>query len=265
MKKIIAFAFVILSTINLYGSDLKNWEVSLYVYEGSSQNRLQAGIRDGATDGYDLLWDSVALLSSNPFNAYFYHPDWNTSSPFFWRDIKAFDVVKEWNFTVNSTMGVDALIVWDLTYVPVNEISLKLIDTENPDREIDMLLNNNYSFKSTGIRNFKLIARVLNYTTPSELLIVSDEPSLQSILTGPPAPSNVTVNPGNGAKVIRWDKVKEAVSYNVYRSADGYIFVRINSQPVLKEMYVDQNSERADFLYAVTAVDIKGFESRYGE
>lgn len=278
MKKIISFAFIIFSVLNLYGIDIKNWEASLYVYEGSAQNRLQAGIRDGATDGYDLLWDSPALLSPNGFNSFFYHPEWNLPSPYFWRDIKAFDGTKVWEFTVNSTNGANIIILWDLTYVPASEISLKLIDLDNPGVEIDMQLNNNYSFTSTGVKRFKLIATAVNYSLPSEATSVSEitpstpqeEPaisdsSLQTILTGPPAPSNITINPGNGARVIRWDKVKEAVSYNVYRSVDGINFFQINTNPVLKEMYVDPNSQKGNFYYCVSSVDVKGFESRCGE
>lgn len=277
MNRVIYFVSILFTSLNLYGIDVKNWEASLYVYEGTSQNRLQAGVRDGATDGYDLIWDSPALLSPDGFNSFFYHPEWNSPSPFFWRDIKAFDGIKVWEFTVNSANGANIIILWDLTYVPAGEISLKLIDLDNPEVKIDMQMNNNYSFTSTGVKKFNLIATTVNHSpseatsvseitpsTPQEGSVIINSPR-QTILTGPPAPSNITINPGNGARVIRWDKVNEAVSYNVYRSVDAIKFFQINSSPVLKEMYVDPNSEKGNFYYCVSSVDVKGFESRCGE
>ncbi|MBI4849375.1 MAG: hypothetical protein HY808_12515 [Nitrospirae bacterium] len=133
-----------------------NWQVTLWVKAGTADNRLVLGADDTATDGYDSIWDTYALLGGG-LEAYFSHPEWNMIHDVFQRDIRSHTpgATKTWSFAVNSTLAdTNFTITWDASTVPV-DYPLSLFDSA-AGQSTDMHSTGFYNFAYSGTRTFQV-------------------------------------------------------------------------------------------------------------
>lgn len=132
------------------------WEATIWVASGDGNLRLALGADETATDGFDNVWDSYAMLGGQ-LRPYFYRPDWHPVFKTYWRDIraKAPGNTTEWLFVIESSMTIkDVKITWDLSRVP-KDYSLSLID-DTTGQTIDMRTRASYNFVYASKRNFRV-------------------------------------------------------------------------------------------------------------
>jgi hypothetical protein len=134
-----------------------DWQAEITIQSGDASNRLVLGADSAATDGYDVTWDTYALMGGN-IQAYFPHPEWGMAHQEFQRDIKAHNPSStiEWSMTVYSTLtNAGFTISWGLNSLPESN-SIVLIDDSN-GQQTDMRSLSTYNFTYTGIRPFRII------------------------------------------------------------------------------------------------------------
>ncbi|MBI5056388.1 MAG: hypothetical protein HZB61_07225 [Nitrospirae bacterium] len=139
-----------------------NWQVTLWVKAGAADNRLVLGADDTATDGYDSIWDTYALLGGG-LEAYFSHPEWNIIHDVFQRDIRSHTpgASKTWSFVVNSTLAdTNFTITWDASTVPAN-YPLSFFDS-TAGQNADMHSTGFYNFAYSGTRTFQVTVTECN-------------------------------------------------------------------------------------------------------
>ena len=129
--------------------------------DGTVWNHIIAGVREGATDGYDSAWDTISMVEADdPVQAMFTHgilPEdknndgkidgWMCSIPdngygkeecSLWRDIRAFRGEQVWSFLILSTLnGSTVTLQWAFDSKPEN-INLVLVDLSEPEKDIDI-------------------------------------------------------------------------------------------------------------------------------
>lgn len=157
-RVIFVLAILILFSISLENNIFAapDWQVKLKVQSGNAYNNLILGTDSTATDGYDNIWDTYALLGGN-LQAYFPHPEWNMAHTKFQRDIRAHAPGQtiEWQMTVEYTQtGSTFTISWDLSNLPSNYPIILIDDSTN--QQIDMRGSDSYAFTYTGIRTFRI-------------------------------------------------------------------------------------------------------------
>ena len=157
-RLLLVIAIFIVSLIFLEGMApaSPDWQITLNVTAGNAQNRLVLGADSTATDGYDNLWDTYALLGGD-LQAYFPHPEWNMIHDVFQRDIRAHAPGQtiEWSMTVEyPATGTDITISWDLSYIP-STYPVYLIDNQT-NQQIDMRTSTQYTFIYNGTGTFRI-------------------------------------------------------------------------------------------------------------
>ncbi len=133
-----------------------DWQVEINVSSGSSYNRLVLGADSTATNGYDAIWDTYALMGGD-LEAYFPHPEWGLMHQDFHRDIRAHAVgtTIEWPMTVNSTLiNAGFIISWDLSALPAG-YPITLTD-ESTGQQTDMRSASSYNFTYTAMHSFSI-------------------------------------------------------------------------------------------------------------
>lgn len=171
MFKRLKLILILMAMILLFGmlsiaEAAPQWQATVWVASGGGNLRLVLGGDDTATDGFDNVWDSYAMLGGQ-LRPYFYRPDWHPVFKNYWRDIraKAPGNTTEWPFVIESDMyNKDVTLTWDLSLAPKN-YTLSIID-ETTGRVIDMRSSPSYKFLYTAARNF----RVAVYEPPEIVL-----------------------------------------------------------------------------------------------
>ena len=123
------------------------WKVDITASYGDDSNRLILGAATDATDGFENAYEGRAILAGR-LMAYFYHPEWNVDTPYFWSDIRAIDLPEEWVFYVTSDYtNKDIVLSWNID-VP-DTVQLYLID-ESSGTTIDMRASSSYTYRNTS-------------------------------------------------------------------------------------------------------------------
>jgi hypothetical protein len=231
-----------------------DWNITLKVTGGGVYDYCIAGVRVGATDGYDNAFDVLSppgSLLSTYINTYFPHVEWGPLYSKLRRDIKAPDLPKEWIFEVNSNILGELTIQWPDIKNAISDKKAVLVDMEGTGQEIDMQASSSFVFYNNG--------------NPIKFLVRISE--------GIPAPK-----PPEGLRarlifrkwvLLYWQRNRERdlAGYNVYRSTTpGSGYQRINDSLVSRKMisYTDKQIEKGKtYYYVVTAVNTSGGESRY--
>jgi hypothetical protein len=154
--------------------------------DGTVWNHLVAGVREGATDGFDSEWDTLAMVETDdPVQSMFIHgvtPEdnnndgmiekWTCDSPdsgygsyhcALWRDMKSFGSNRVWRFIVLSTLnGGNVTLDWSFEGKP-EKLDITLVDLTASATSTDMLNSKLYSYtnnfesgKKYGIHYFEL-------------------------------------------------------------------------------------------------------------
>ena len=133
-----------------------DWEIAIKVQSGTAYNNLVLGADATATNGYDAVWETYALMGGT-VEAYFPHAEWGLIHQEFHREIRAHNsgAAIEWPLTVNSSLtNANFTISWDLTSVP-QDYPVFLID-QSTGQQTDMRSAGSYSFTYTGSRSFRI-------------------------------------------------------------------------------------------------------------
>ncbi len=132
------------------------WSADILVSYNYELVRVNFGADESATDWFENRWDSRAMRGDR-LNAYFYHPEWGQSTPYFWREIKTPALPKEWPFYVESRYSRHDLN-WDLSNVPAT-VELELVD-DYAGVSVNMRTQSSYSYNSTSPdpRPFRVVA-----------------------------------------------------------------------------------------------------------
>ncbi|MBI5192681.1 MAG: putative Ig domain-containing protein [Nitrospirae bacterium] len=196
-KTVYIFAFLIfifnLLLIPSAQSAVTDWTVHVKVSvpdprgtDGTIWNHLIAGVRHGASDGFDSAWDTASMVEiDDPVQSMFMHgiqpEDSNNDGTIdkwacknkedgypvygcsLWRDIRTFGGERTWSFVVLSTVnGGTITLNWNFEYIP-KDIDISLVDLSFPSDSIDMEKTGLYLFTNTfnagkkyGIRYFEI-------------------------------------------------------------------------------------------------------------
>jgi len=144
-----------------------DWQVDLTVQSGTAYNHLAVGADITATDGYDPVWDTYALMGGT-IEAFFSHPEWGLPHQEFHRDIRAHNpgAAIELALTVNSTLAnANFTISWDISALPQDNPVILIDDTTS--QQIDMRTTGSYNFTYTSARSFRI--HVTEYSACSNL------------------------------------------------------------------------------------------------
>ncbi|MDK2806115.1 MAG: hypothetical protein PWQ94_1279 [Thermoanaerobacterium sp.] len=115
------------------------------------------------------------------------------------------------------------------------------------------LLNGN---KSYSISDGQII---IDIPAMSGVMLVSDS---GQDLTAPQAPSNITVESGNGSVELSWSPSDGATGYNIYRSSvEGGLYEKIASNVSATTYKDDSVTNGLKYVYAISAIDGLGNES----
>ncbi len=133
-----------------------DWQAEITVTSSTAYNRLVLGTDSTATNGYDAVWDSYALMGGD-IEAYFPHTEWGLVHQSFHRDIRAHAVGSTitWPMTVNSTLSNTVFTIsWDLASLPV-AYPVTLTD-DSTGQQTDMRTVSSYNFTYTAMRSFSI-------------------------------------------------------------------------------------------------------------
>lgn len=197
LKQILIIILAFFSLINIASAGDPAWTVHMKVSvpdsraaDGTVWNHLIAGVQDGATDDYDSVWDTLAMVESDdPVQSMFTHgtlpedknndgiiDNWNCRSAeggyddyncSLWRDIRGFEEEKVWSFQVFSPVaGGTITIEWTFDDKP-EDIEILLVDLSNPANNIDMRSASLHSYTNNldvgnkyGIRYFEIRMKI---------------------------------------------------------------------------------------------------------
>ncbi len=229
------------------------WEIEFKVSRGNAYNRLIIGVAEDATNCHDKIYEMRALLEDTTpgIRAYFYHPEWGTESPYFWRDIRSAEFPQIWLLTIEARPQSEIFVQWDLKTFKQNQckpLRIKLRDLYTGE-EINILNEIAYSFymDGSGKRVVEIISETANGSSnllpPYEVSIVEAGASQNIILKWKPSPS------------------EGIVGYNIYRSYNEDKFVKINSMPIDGLEYKDNIKESGVYSYYLTSAGVNGCES----
>ncbi len=165
-KHIISVSLLVILCIIPATAGATDWEIALKIQSGTAYNNLVLGADATATNGYDAIWETYALMGGT-VEAYFPHPEWGLVHQEFHRDIRAHNsgAAIEWPLTVNSSLtNANFTISWDLTGVPQYYPAV-LVD-QSTGQQTNMRSAGSYSFTYTGIRSFSLQVTEMCSTLP---------------------------------------------------------------------------------------------------
>ncbi|MCL5022125.1 MAG: hypothetical protein M1497_01935 [Nitrospirae bacterium] len=137
---------MMLATLAAPAYAASEWEAGITATVGNASNRLSAGQKSGATDGFDPGYE-VPAMPAGDVRAYF-----TCEGREVWRDIKgaAPDNLREWDLSIESPLtGKTVTISWDSAAVP-GGLTLKDPST---GAEVDMSAVSSYAYVNTGRKN----------------------------------------------------------------------------------------------------------------
>ncbi len=193
IKRLFACILILAGLGSAAYAGVADWSVHIKVsvpdssaIDGTVWNHLIAGIREGATDGFDTAMDTLSMVETDdPVQAVFNHgvmaedknndgtlDIWTCINPekgytvnncSLWRDIRPLESEKVWRFSVLSLLnGGTVSMQWSFDHKP-DGIEVVLVDLLNPSQQIDMKTMTSFTYtnildkgRKYGIRNFEL-------------------------------------------------------------------------------------------------------------
>ena len=217
-----------------------DWKITLKVSDYSTYSYCVAGVKgSSATDGYDKLWDTRAMLgtlNTTYIYSYFPHPEWNEQVINYSEDIKSAGPHKEWLFEVESNSPRLLTIEWSDLEAMIPDYGAILVDLDGSGEEIDMQTESSFSFQNIPgtKRQFKLIV---------------DAPD-------PPEPDSLWYEQVNNKVILHWAGSDDpsARKYLIYRKINDGKYRKIKQRRITTEFYSDKISrKRLRSLGSVTA------------
>ncbi len=189
------------------------WKLTLRVSSGAIYGYCVAGVRDEATDGYDVLWDSRAMLStlgSKYIYSYFPHPEWNRQIVNFSQDMQAPGPSKEWLFEVLSNLSGQLVVEWPDLAKTTGITAARIVDLAGGGT-YDLHSATSFAFLNTP-------------SQPRQFLLQIDS------LT---AKGNCSYTLKKNGVFLSWTPEPGAAGarYNIYRKLDGGDYELLNRRP----------------------------------
>lgn len=257
LRKIYTLLFVLFIASNFSASAYagSDWNITLKVSGGGMYDYCIAGVKEGANDTLDRLWDIPAPpggLNTTYIYAYFPHPEWNDVFERFRQDIRASDLPKEWIFEVVSNISGNFTIQWPDIRNAIPDKDAAFVDMEGSGIEIDMHAVSQFLFTYSAGQPRMFLIRIS-----------------QKYIPVPEPPKNLNGKQVANSKslLLHWRENRELdlAGYNVYRSAtQGSGYQRINYSIVSQHKFTDTRiAQGQTYYYVVTAVNDAGGESGY--
>lgn len=149
------------------------WQVKIIVStpdpnadSGLATNNLYFGVDPKATNDYDNLLDTIALLIG-PVQAYFSHPEYQSNLQKLWRDFRAEALPQVWEMLV-TTLNPNTLVDFTWSGSIPRDVNLTLIDTES-NQIISMNTSTQYSYLQLSAAQKKFLIQAIysiSDTTP---------------------------------------------------------------------------------------------------
>lgn len=233
MRKVMLIIILTVLNISFAGNSRADWQIDMDVYTideqsdtGNASNNLSLGSSSLTTEQYDNKFDTIAL-TSEPVNAYFYHPEYKSNVQKLWRDFRGVVVPQEWEFEVQSTeINKTINLKWQIE--DSDKVHFILIDSDSGS-EIDMTSANEYSYtnESTSPKKFLLkVAKDDSQTTVDNSSIANNDSNndITDIVTSGSGTSNSgsTGSTGGGCGYI-----KNINGNNNHRNNGGNIAVNM--------------------------------------
>jgi len=257
LRKIYTLLFVLFIASNFSASAYagSDWNITLKVSGGGMYDYCIAGVKEGANDTLDRLWDIPAPpggLNTTYIYAYFPHPEWNDVFERFRQDIRASDLPKEWIFEVVSNISGNFTIQWPDIRNAIPDKEAILMELGGSGMETDMHAASQFVFTNSAGQPRRFLVRISQQEIPV--------PAPPEQLQGKPVQHSKSV-------LLHWRENHELdlAGYNVYRSAtQGSGYQRINYSVSSEHKYSDsQIVPGLTYYYVVTAVNEAGGESGY--
>ena len=242
---IVCFLSIFLATSAWADTD---WKITLKVSGAGTYGYCVAGVKGaGATDGYDKLWDTRAMLGTLNtiyIYSYFPHPEWNEQVINFSEDIKGVGPHKEWLLEVDSNSNSQLTIEWPDLAAIIGDYGAILVDLDGSGEEIDMQKESAFTFQNIP-------------GTKRQFMLLVDEPDT-------PEPDTLWFEITRKKVALHWTKsIDPSVEgYHVYRKINDGDFTRINRRLVTKDFYLDnipkkllKSLETVTVRYKIVALD----------
>jgi len=203
VQPLISVVLLILLCVIPAPADAADWEITLKVQAGSAYNNLVIGADATASNGYDVIWETYALMGGK-VEAYFPHPEWGLIHEEFHRDIRAHNSAAaiEWPLTVHSSLAnTNFTISWGLAGIPQDYPAV--LTDQSTGQQTDMRSAGSYSFTYTGTRSFRIQVTEICSTLPvritgaSPVYYSSLQDAYNSAVSGDTIESNAETLTGN--------------------------------------------------------------------
>ncbi|MDP8239454.1 MAG: T9SS type A sorting domain-containing protein [Candidatus Hatepunaea meridiana] len=179
-----------------------SWYLNIDASVGDAVSSVRIGIDDGATNGFDNIFDYPEPLAPPEgyiVRSYFLHQAWQQDlGDYYKRDIRSafnYEETKTWDITVEAEEGLEVTISWSTLLQTTPESFGYIFTDPTSDEEIDMVVEESYVYRSDGSRTF---------TISSQSFTSVDEPVEGSIPTEY-AISAIYPNPFNSVTKIAYD------------------------------------------------------------
>ncbi len=252
--QLIVFSLSIFLTTSAWADS--DWKITLKVSDASTYGYCVAGVKEsGATDGYDKLWDTRAMLGTLKtmyIYSYFPHPEWNEQVINFGEDIKAAGPHKEWLFEVDSNSNSRLTIEWPDLAAKIGEYRAILVDLDGSGAEIDMQREPSFTFQNIP-------------ATKRQFMLIVDEPEAPE----PREPDSLWFELKNNKVALHWTKSNDpsAKGYRIYRKINDGKYRKGRRINLRKDFYLDKISQKllkslgtVTVRYKILTFDRKGNE-----
>jgi hypothetical protein len=243
-------------SLSAWGAENQNWKIKIRVDGSTTYGYAVAGVRDTATEGYDLAWDVQAFLDNLNTNetdpyiyVYFPRADLGVNLS---EDIKDTLLPKDWLVEIDSNITGLLTITWPDLAAKLPDHLVSITDLDGAGTQtIDMQGNSSFSFDNTAgvLRQFQLSI---------------DTPSV-------PDPYNLRVKAQRKIMRLSWDMATEpeADQYIVFRKAADGAFEELQRLNIEDNQFSDKldktivrTSGQTELTYKVTTVNAADEEIR---
>lgn len=220
---IIATSMISVTKVEGANTGVYDWKATIWISDGTENNKLDVGASDKATDGYDPIFEKDAYTAGY-VRPYFYHPEWNRSSmtggtDYYWSDVRSSTLPQSFSFKVEAyRTSVDVELTWDLKKLNSNVCASKnllLIDNSTgASTNLNDLTSYTYFSTSTSPRTFTL-------NVSEDITDVANASNLSAVSAG----SNV---------IVSWDS-SGSNGYVITKSVDGSSAVSLSDALITDE------------------------------
>lgn len=245
LKRLIIILIAVFSLTGFVQAAETDWSVHIKVSvpdsrgaDGTVWNHLIAGVREGAGDGFDSAWDTLALVEADdPVQAMFSHgaapvdkdndgvidswicneldPGYTNNQCSLWRDIRTFGAEKTWSFQVLSPVnGGTITLQWSFSDMP-GAMEITLVDLSDKNNVMDMPGRSSYSYTNNFEPGKKYGIHYLEVRTRAKGFFIIPS-SVPDATVGAPYSEKLSAVGGSPVWSLEDGALPAGVSLNIY-------------------------------------------------